>query len=437
MAEQRINLNTATAEELTELPRIGPALAQRIATYRETVRPFEEPSQITAVSGIGDTTYRALADRLVVAASEQPSGPEGAASHEGVEGMEDMPPEPATEEKAPEEPKVSSEEEIAAEEPAEPLPQPYVGRVSIPAGAAGVEPSLPPDAARGAGVSEVEGLLSGEPILEEASIPVEEAAAEPILPPTEEAQGLEETMEEAPPERSDALAEITEEAPSEAEEMLPEAEAPPEAEEEASPEVAESPAEEQPEWEAVAPESQLPPARAEERPVPAPSRSWWRRLSWLWTALLGGLLGMAFTLVVLAGVNGSLDVAHSRAVVDLTGQMDGLATDINALEGDVAGLRSRLDALEELTVRMDRIEAAAGDLQEATADLDQRADVLEESIASALQELESVSEQVVTLQDQAEQTQGFFQGLQRLLNDVFGALEGESTETPTPTPEGG
>jgi predicted nucleic acid-binding Zn-ribbon protein len=145
---------------------------------------------------------------------------------------------------------------------------------------------------------------------------------------------------------------------------------------------------------------------------------------------------MAFALVVFSAVNGSLDVGHSRAVVDVRGRMDSLVTDISSLQGEVDGLRGRLDALEELTVRMDRIEAGVGDLQAATADLSQRADALERRVDTVVEEIETVSEQVATLQDRAEQARSFFQGLQTLMNDVFGAVEGESTVAPTPTPEG-
>jgi competence ComEA-like helix-hairpin-helix protein len=60
----RLDLNTATVEELRQLPGIGPALAERIVQYRTEVQPFEEPSQITAVPGISKATYTALADRL-------------------------------------------------------------------------------------------------------------------------------------------------------------------------------------------------------------------------------------------------------------------------------------------------------------------------------------------------------------------------------------
>ena len=67
----RIDLNTATVEELCQLPGIGPALAARIVNYRVEVRPFEEPVEITAVPGISETTYTRIADRLTVSPVEK------------------------------------------------------------------------------------------------------------------------------------------------------------------------------------------------------------------------------------------------------------------------------------------------------------------------------------------------------------------------------
>ena len=50
---ERINLNTATAEELTRLRGVGEALAQRIVAYREEHGPFRRVEEITRVNGIG------------------------------------------------------------------------------------------------------------------------------------------------------------------------------------------------------------------------------------------------------------------------------------------------------------------------------------------------------------------------------------------------
>ena len=62
----KININTAVKEELIELDRIGPKYAERIIEYREKVAPFEKPEDIMKVKGIGEKTYEANKDRIVV-----------------------------------------------------------------------------------------------------------------------------------------------------------------------------------------------------------------------------------------------------------------------------------------------------------------------------------------------------------------------------------
>ncbi len=54
-----IDINRANADKLTELPGIGPALAERIIEYRQT-RQFTNVSQLQRVPGIGPATYERL-----------------------------------------------------------------------------------------------------------------------------------------------------------------------------------------------------------------------------------------------------------------------------------------------------------------------------------------------------------------------------------------
>lgn len=54
--DTRINLNTADALMLQQLPRIGPALAERMLTYRETHGPFQSIDDVARVRGIGPKT---------------------------------------------------------------------------------------------------------------------------------------------------------------------------------------------------------------------------------------------------------------------------------------------------------------------------------------------------------------------------------------------
>jgi competence ComEA-like helix-hairpin-helix protein len=306
-AVPKVDLNTATVEELTQLLGIGLKMARRIIEYRETVRPFQELEDLMAVPGIGGETYRRLADRLTVSPAEE------------------VKPQPALEE--------------------------VEGRIpTMKAGNNAVSTAL--------GVSPVEG--------EKPSPPTK------LEPPPKE----ERTEAEKPPPR----------------EPPPPREVPPEV---------------------------RPPAVA-----PSPASSAWRGgFTWLAAAsLIGAVMGAILALLVIAGINGTLDLNQRVAVVELRAEADRLSREAGALQTDLDGLRQRLDTLEGLTSRLDNVEQDVGDLDsglaEAQADiatLDARADALGEDIA--------------TVRAAADRFNTFLDGLRDLLFEFQGP---PPTSTPTP-----
>lgn len=62
----RIDLNTASAAELEQLPGIGPVTAGKIVAYREERGPFTSVDQIQRVSGIGPAIFAGLEDLVTV-----------------------------------------------------------------------------------------------------------------------------------------------------------------------------------------------------------------------------------------------------------------------------------------------------------------------------------------------------------------------------------
>ena len=62
----KININTASAEELSQLQGIGPKYAAKIVEYREKDGPFASPEDIMKVPGVGQKTFEKNKDLIVV-----------------------------------------------------------------------------------------------------------------------------------------------------------------------------------------------------------------------------------------------------------------------------------------------------------------------------------------------------------------------------------
>ena len=62
----KININTASVAELDTLPRLGPAMAERIIAWRETNGRFSNIDDLLNVPGIGAKTFESLKDLVTV-----------------------------------------------------------------------------------------------------------------------------------------------------------------------------------------------------------------------------------------------------------------------------------------------------------------------------------------------------------------------------------
>jgi competence protein ComEA len=56
----KVNVNQADATQLALLPRVGPAVAQRILDYRQANGPFKTLEDLMLVRGIGERTFELL-----------------------------------------------------------------------------------------------------------------------------------------------------------------------------------------------------------------------------------------------------------------------------------------------------------------------------------------------------------------------------------------
>lgn len=62
--ERRISINTASTEQLSTLPGIGPAMAERIISFRTENGLFQTLEDLQKVKGIGPRLFEKLKDRI-------------------------------------------------------------------------------------------------------------------------------------------------------------------------------------------------------------------------------------------------------------------------------------------------------------------------------------------------------------------------------------
>lgn len=62
----KININKASAEELTQLQGVGPKYAAKIVEYREQNGPFASPEDLMKIPGIGPATFEKNKELIVV-----------------------------------------------------------------------------------------------------------------------------------------------------------------------------------------------------------------------------------------------------------------------------------------------------------------------------------------------------------------------------------
>ena len=70
----KVNINTASAEQLTTLPGIGPKLAARIVEYRQKSGAFKSVQELMNVRGVGEKNLKKIEQYLSAGDSAARSG---------------------------------------------------------------------------------------------------------------------------------------------------------------------------------------------------------------------------------------------------------------------------------------------------------------------------------------------------------------------------
>ncbi len=69
----KVNINTASVEQLTTLPGVGPKLAARIVEYRQKAGGFRSTQDLMNVRGIGEKNFAKIESSLAVGEAAKPA----------------------------------------------------------------------------------------------------------------------------------------------------------------------------------------------------------------------------------------------------------------------------------------------------------------------------------------------------------------------------
>jgi competence protein ComEA len=66
----QIDLNRATAEELTAIPGVGRVIAQRIVEFRDKQGPFRRIEDLLKIKGIGEKSFQKIRPYVKIETSD-------------------------------------------------------------------------------------------------------------------------------------------------------------------------------------------------------------------------------------------------------------------------------------------------------------------------------------------------------------------------------
>lgn len=145
------------------------------------------------------------------------------------------------------------------------------------------------------------------------------------------------------------------------------------------------------------------------------------RRSGMWAATAiaaaSALCAVSLTLLVLLGINGTLDFGRHAAVRQIDGQVLQLQSDLSSTSTELSALRQRLEVLEGLSGRMTEVEGQLGQMQGQVERMDG-------SLGQIQQQMDELLQQTQAQADRFNRIESFLEGLQQLLGELFAAPEG-------------
>jgi len=145
------------------------------------------------------------------------------------------------------------------------------------------------------------------------------------------------------------------------------------------------------------------------------------------SAVASVLVSILATLLVLTGINGTLDVNRHRTVRAMQADLTAIKEDLSAMTNEMASAKARLDALQGLTGRMTAVETKVGEQDEALAAALGEIDAMQSTV-------DEVTQQMGSLVTRVDRFSRFLDGLGRVLADLGTAPAGENQLPATPVP---
>ncbi len=140
---------------------------------------------------------------------------------------------------------------------------------------------------------------------------------------------------------------------------------------------------------------------------------------WLAAGVVGLItlfLSVCLSLSILGAANGGLRYGSKNQVLLMESEIAGLTAQLNEQEQDLAGLRSRLQALEALDARMSGVE------QESTT-LSQEIEAQTSEVQAMREELQATQDELKEMAAGSRDFQTFLQGLAELLSKLQSTQE--------------